>query len=84
VYSLYAGIIALAVIAAPSTGEDDCGKISTDYTTAVAKVVDALRAYGHCVEQSNQRDDCAAQMQALDNAHDNFADAVADAKDCRQ
>jgi hypothetical protein len=29
------------------------------------------------------RNDCAAEMQALDNAHDNFVDAVGDAKGCQ-
>jgi hypothetical protein len=73
----------LAVVAAPNTDQADCGSSVEEYNKAVAGVVDALRSYGRCVAQSDRHDDCAAQMQALDDAHDNFADAVEDSKDCK-
>jgi len=47
------------------------------------RVIEALHRYEKCVAASNARDDCAAEMEALDSAHDGFADAVADAKTCR-
>lgn len=81
--SLYASAMALAVLAAPNAERADCGIAADRYTAAVAEVVNALRAYGRCVALSDQRDDCAAEMQALDDAHDDFADAVADTKTCR-
>ena len=80
---LASGLIALAVLTTPNTQSADCGALGDRYTASVAAVAEALRTYGRCVATSNQRDDCAAEMQALDNAHDNFADAVADTKDCR-
>jgi hypothetical protein len=46
-------------------------------------VVDAMQNYAKCVSASDKRDDCAAEMQALDNAHDDFAEAVADARSCQ-
>ena len=44
----------------------------------VEAVTGALRKYESCVSGSNARDHCEAEMQALDNAHDDFDDAVTD------
>ncbi len=82
-HGLYAGLVVLALLAAPNADKADCGNISDRYIAAAAKVFDALRTYEKCVAASNQRDDCAAEMQVLDSAHDDFADAVADAKTCQ-
>jgi hypothetical protein len=82
-HSLSAGLVALALLAAPDADKADCGTLADRYTAAVAQVVDALSSYAKCVSASDKRDDCATQMQALDNAHDDFADAVADAKACQ-
>jgi len=90
-HNLAAGVIALALLAAPNTELADCGNAADRYTAAVTKVIGALRNYESCVSSSAKRDarrdakgdDCAAEMQALDDAHDNFADAVADAKTCQ-
>ncbi len=86
-HNLSAGVIALALLAAPNTELADCGNAADRYTAAVTKVIGALRSYESCVsssaERDARRDDCAAEMQALDDAHDNFADAVADAKTCQ-
>lgn len=68
---------------APDPDRADCSRVADRYTTAQTKVIEALRAYGRCVLASRERDDCAAEIQALDDAHDAFADAVADAEDCR-
>ncbi len=80
---LAGGFLALALLGVPDVDSADCGHIADRYTAAVVRVAAALRGYARCVATSNQRDDCAAEMRALDAAHDNFADAVADAKDCR-
>ena len=82
-FSLPAAMVVLAVLAAPNLDNADCGSVADRYTGAVSHVADALAAYQRCVSHSNQREDCAAEMQALDDAHDAFADAVADAKECR-
>ncbi len=82
-HSLSAGVVALALLAAPNTERADCGNAADRYTAAVTEVLAALRGYAACVASSARRDDCAAQIEALDNAHDDFADAVADAKECR-
>lgn len=82
-HSLSAGLIAFALLAAPNTERADCGNAADRYATAVARVVDALRSYAKCVSSSDKRDECAAEMQALDDAHDDFADAVADARACQ-
>jgi hypothetical protein len=82
-HSLSAGLLALALLVAPDADKAECGNLADRYTTAVAEVVDALRVYAKCVAASDKRDDCAAQIQALDDAHDDFADAVADAKACQ-
>jgi hypothetical protein len=82
-HSLSGGLVVLALLTAPDADKADCGNLADRYTTAVARVVDALRSYAKCVASSDRRDACAAEMQALDNAHDDFADAVADSKKCR-
>ena len=83
VYSIHAGLIAMVVLAAPSPERIDCGTVGARYDAAIAKVVETLRAYEKCVASSDKQNDCSAEMQALDTAHDDFADAVDDAKDCR-
>jgi len=82
-HSMFLGLAALALLAAPNTDLADCGNAADHYAATVTAVVNALRSYEKCIARSDQKDDCAAQMQALDNAHDNFADAVADAKGCK-
>jgi len=82
-HTLSAGLVALALLVAPDADKADCGAVANRYTAAVARVVDTLQNYAKCVAASDKRDDCAAEMQALDNAHDDFAEAVADAKSCR-
>jgi hypothetical protein len=83
VHSIHASLIALAILAAPNPDRIDCSAIGTRYAGAVAKVIEALRNYEKCVASSEKRTDCAAEMQALDNAHDDFADAVDEAKECQ-
>jgi hypothetical protein len=82
-HTLSAGLVALALLVAPDADKADCSSVADRYTAAVQRVVDALQGYAKCVAASDKRDDCAAEMQALDNAHDDFAEAVADAKSCQ-
>ncbi len=80
-------LFALALFTAPNTERADCGNLEDRYRAAVAQVVGALRGYESCVAESTKsgakRKDCATEMQALDDAHDAFAEAVADEKTCR-
>ncbi len=71
------------MLAAPNANLADCGRAANGYANAVAKVLGAARTYEKCIASSAMRDDCAAEMQALDNAHDNFVDAVGDAEGCQ-
>ena len=82
-HSLSAGLVALALLAAPDADKADCSHLADRHTAAVAKVVEALRSYEKCVSSGDARNDCAAEMQALDTAHDDFADTVDDAKTCQ-
>jgi hypothetical protein len=43
-------------------------------------VTNALRNYEQCVSASKGQDKCAAEMQQLDDAHDDFEEAVNDYK----
>lgn len=81
--TLYASFAAFALVTAPNMPSAECGNTTEAYKSSVADVANALRAYAKCVAFSNGHDDCAAEIQALDNAHDNFVDAVADMKDCK-
>jgi hypothetical protein len=75
--------LVLALVPAPNAAIADCANVAARYDAAVGRVIAASREYQACVAASNQQDDCAIQIQALDNAHDGFAQAVADAKDCQ-
>jgi hypothetical protein len=82
-HTLSAGLVALALLVAPDADKAYCGNVADRYTASLARVADAVQSYAKCVAASDKRDDCAAEMLALDNAHDDFAEAVADAKNCR-
>ena len=82
-HSIHASLLALAVLAAPNPNRIDCSTVGARYAGAVARVMETLRSYEKCVASSEKRADCAAEMQALDTAHDDFADAVDDAKECQ-
>ncbi len=82
-HSIHASLLALAVLAAPSPERIDCSTIGARYAGVVAKLMETLRTYEKCVASSEKRTDCAEEMQALDTAHDDFADIVDDAKDCQ-
>jgi hypothetical protein len=83
VHSIHASLLALAVLAAPNPERIDCSTVGARYAGAVAKVMENLRVYEKCVASSEKRMDCAEEMQALDTAHDDFADLVDDAKACQ-
>lgn len=81
--SLLAGGVALALLTAPNATIADCGHAANGYAAAVAKVLGAARSYEKCIAASSMRGDCAVEMQALDDAHDNFVDAVSTARGCQ-
>jgi hypothetical protein len=83
VHSIHASLLALAILAVPNPERIDCSTVGARYVGAVAKVVETLRIYEKCVVSSEKRTDCAEEMQALDTAHDDFADVVDDAKACQ-
>ena len=85
-HNLAKPLFALALLIAPNTERADCGNLEDRYRAAVAEVLGALRSYESClaasVKHGARHDDCADEMQTLDSAHDNLADAVADEKTC--
>lgn len=81
--SVAASLVALALIAAPNTKAADCANAAHRHVASVAKVIEALRAFERCVASGDKRDDCTLEFEALDSAHDDFADAVDDLKTCR-
>ena len=70
----------LALVSPPGTGVVNCANANDTFQTAMAKVVEALHAYEQCIAASKGKDKCAAEIQALDDAHDNLEDAVDDYK----
>jgi hypothetical protein len=81
--------LAVAVMAAPGTGSapgpgstpgagsEECRRAATDFDETVADVREAVRTYEKCVSASHGRNNCSAEIQALDDSHDDFEDAVA-------
>ena len=73
-------LVQLALISPHASGTGDCGTASDAYQAAVTKVVNALRAYEQCIQASHGQDKCSAEIQQLDDAHDDFEDAVGEFK----
>jgi hypothetical protein len=73
-------LVQLALISPHASGTGDCGTASDAYQAAVTKVVNALRTYEQCIQASHGKDKCSAEMQQLDDAHDDFEDAVGEFK----
>jgi hypothetical protein len=71
-------IAAVAVVTPPQTEPTDCASATQQHKENVEAVMNALRKYEACVTASKGRDKCAAEMQALDSAHDDFEDTVTD------
>jgi hypothetical protein len=71
-------IAAVAVVTPPQTEPADCAGATQQYKENVQAIMAALRKYETCINGSNAHDKCAAEMQVLDSAHDDFEDTVAD------
>lgn len=71
-------IATLAVVTPPQTEPSDCAGATEHYKQTVEAVTGALKKYEACVSGSNAKDRCAAEIQALDDAHDDFEDTVAE------
>lgn len=82
-HSLSGGLIAVVLLVAPNTEQADCSNAAGRYAAAAGHVLEALHTYEKCIAAGPGSGDCAAPMQALDDAHDNFADAVADMAGCQ-
>lgn len=70
--------IVFALTTVPNPNSLDCASATANYEVAVKKVRDALSAYQHCIEASRARDKCASEMEALNDLHEEFEDAVTD------
>jgi len=75
-----AAMMTLALVSPPATGAGDCNSAGDSFKATLAKVMEALRTYEQCISESKGKDKCAAEMQALDDAHEDFEDAVNDYK----
>ena len=68
-------VVALALTSPPIT-DRDCRAASERHERAVSEVINALRAYEKCIVSGQKQDDCSGQIDELDSAQDEFADAV--------
>ena len=86
-HSVGAAALVLAVVTAPNLERADCANASERYNAGIESVLRALRAYESCIADAVGRkpngEPCAAEMLALDNAHDDLTDLADDLKDCR-
>jgi hypothetical protein len=73
-------IAVLAVASPPQTEPSDCAGATEHYKQTLEAVMASLHKYEACLSASNAHDHCAAEIQALDNAHDDFDDAVSDSE----
>jgi len=74
----FSGIVVALTATSPPIADRDCRAAAERREVAVAQVIDALRAYEKCILSGQKRDDCAGQLDELDSAHDEFADAVSE------
>jgi len=87
VHPLAVGLLLLAVFSAPNTERADCATLADRARAAAGKVIEAIQTYQKCIvaaaDGTAKGQDCDAEMQAVDTAHDDFVDAVDEAKPCR-
>lgn len=74
--SASAAVVILALVSPPATGIADCQSAGDAFQAVLAKVVNALRGYEQCIASSNGKNKCTTEMQAVDDAQDDFEDAV--------
>jgi hypothetical protein len=72
------GMVVALTLTSPPIADRDCRIAAERREAAVAQVIDALRAYEKCILSGQKQDDCAGQLDELDSAHDEFADAVSE------
>jgi hypothetical protein len=72
----FSGVVVALTLTSPPVAERDCRIASERREAAVAQVLNALRAYEKCILSGQKRDDCYHQIDELDSAQDEFADAV--------
>jgi hypothetical protein len=68
-------VVALAVTSPPIT-DRECRAASERREVAVSEVINALRAYEKCIVSGQKQDACSSQIDELDSAQDEFADAA--------
>jgi hypothetical protein len=73
-------IAAVAVTSPPQTDPDDCAGAAEHYKQAVEAATNAVHKYEACIAASNAHNHCSAEVQLLDNAHDDFEDAVSESE----
>jgi hypothetical protein len=74
----FSWIVVALTLTSPPVADRDCRAASERHETAVSEVIDALRAYEKCVSSRQNRNDCPGQLNELESAHDEFADAVSE------
>ena len=74
----FSGLVVALTATSPPIADRDCRIAAERREAAVAQVIDALRAYEKCILSSQKREDCAGQMDELESAQDEFADAVSE------
>jgi len=74
----FSGMVVALTLTSPPITDRDCRAASERREAAVALVIDALRAYEKCILSGQKRDDCSHQIDELDSAQDEFADAVSE------
>jgi hypothetical protein len=72
------GLVVALTLTSPPIADRTCRAASERRDAAVSGVIDSLRAYEQCLLSGQKRDDCSHQMDELDSADDEFADAVSE------
>jgi hypothetical protein len=74
----FTGMMVALTLTSPPNAARDCRAASERHEAAVSEVIEALRACEKCVRSRQNRDDCAVQMDELNSAHVEFAEAVSE------
>jgi hypothetical protein len=74
----FSGAMVALTVTSPSIADRDCRAASERRERAVSEAIEALRAYQKCILSDQKQDDCSNEIDELDSAQDEFADAVSE------
>jgi hypothetical protein len=69
-------LLSIAASLPARAGPGECQEAARAYKDAHRDLLEAIHAYGRCVAQSDEHDDCSAEFSSVRSAQEDFERAV--------